>query len=183
MALAFSVSAACSLLVDVEESPVTLDQTVAVPTGTGPATGPSVAEVVRAADGGRDVTLAPALHILSADSSARILAKEGPDRVGAVRGATLLIVSATYDGVDLAQTGPPTIVLGAHTLAPGVTAVDLDDNEVEALRVALLTPKALDLPISFTFHEPGGASGAVASSVHVRVVLQPILHVNIGRSW
>jgi len=163
MALLCLAAAGCSLVIDIEVAPVVLDQTMPAPAGPG------------------KVALAGTLRVFSAETAARQLADRGPDRIGSIRGVTLTIDAATYDGVDLARTGPPTIHLGDHVLPPGTTSVDLDGAEVDRLRVALLTPTALEIPITFVFDAPDAA--AVKDKVHVRLEIQPTLHVDIGKDF
>lgn len=155
------------------------DGTVAVPTKSG--------EIMRAtistqADGARGVLFARQIVVFDDAQAAHDLDRFGPDQIGAIRGVKLLRVESRYDGLDLLRAPPPSLTVGSRTLGPGDDSVELDDDTVDTIRSDLLTPKAVALPFALQVTVPAGASDALASELHVTIVLQPELTVDATRA-
>jgi hypothetical protein len=153
--------------------PVTFDQTL---TGLAP-------ELVAAPPGAREVNQTETLVVIDAAQAAHDLDRFGPDKIGAIRGVSLSLEEERFDGLDLTRAPAPTITIGTATLAPGDDSVDLDDATVNTVRVDLLTPQAVAIPFTMRFTVPADAPDALGPTVHVVLVFQPTLAVDIGHSW
>jgi hypothetical protein len=196
MATACLVAAGCTLMVDIGKDdgidPIQVDRTAAVPardTGGAAALVPAVSPgglgvtLQPADDGGRDLVLATDAVVFTAEQSAHDLQRFGPDKIGAIRGVTLEVVSASYDGVDTTRVAAPTIALAGNLIVPPARSVDLDGHTLDGLRADLLLAQAVTLPMAIRFHVPAGAADALGATIHVTLVIQPTLHVDAGRSW
>lgn len=153
--------------------PVTFDQKL---TGLAP-------QLVPAPMGAREVNLTQTLVVIDAAQAAADLKRFGPDQIGAIRGVNLSVEEESFDGLDLTRAPKPTIFIGTAVLGPDDDSVDLDDDTVNTVRADLLTPQAVAIPFTMRFTVPADAPDALGPTVHVRLVLQPTLAVDIGHSW
>ena len=103
----------------------------------------------------------------------------GPNKIGALRRVKLEVVAVDIEGVDLAMTGPPTLVIGNHSLSgePGAT-VELDDGEVVWLRDKLLAGEPVVTTLTVDLRAPVAALDARMPSLHIIVEIQPTLVID-----
>jgi hypothetical protein len=153
--------------------PITFDKTL---TGLAPALVPAPMDA-------REVNLTETLVVIDAARAAHDLDRFGPDKIGAIRGVSLTVEEETFDGLDLTRAPRPTIYVGSATLGPDDDSVDLDDDTVNTVRADLLTPQAVAIPFTMRFTVPADAPDALGPKVHVVLVFQPTLSVDIGHSW
>jgi hypothetical protein len=153
--------------------PVTFDQTLS---GLAP-------QLVPAPAGAREVNLTETLVVIDAAKAADDLNRFGPDKIGAIRGVSISVEEEKFDGLDLTRAPKPTIYIGTAVLGPDDDGVDLDDETVNTVRADLLTPQAVAIPFTMRFTIPADAPDALGPKIHVRLVLQPTLTVDIGHSW
>jgi len=199
--LLFAVASACNFDVTVGKddgiAPVRYEETVTglptnlsvTPDGQRPVTTRSGATmtltIATATSGARQLSLARDLEVFDDAQSAKHLDHFGPDEIGAIRHVSLALVESRYDGLDATRAAQPALTIGSRTLQPGEpgdTSVDLDGATVEAIRVDLLTPKAVELPFRMTFTIPADAPDALAQELHIVVLLQPTLTVDATRA-
>jgi hypothetical protein len=111
--------------------------------------------------------------------SQRYLESFGPDKIGALRRVTLTVVDVRIEGVDLAVTGPPTLVIAGHSLpgAPGAM-IELDDGQVAWLRDKLLAAEPVVTSLTVDLQTPAGALDARLPSLHIIVEIQPTLVID-----
>lgn len=121
--------------------------------------------------------------LLTAKDSQRYLAKFGPDKIGAIRGVTLELVELRIDGVDLARNAAPTVTLGGHEVAavPGAE-IELDDDQVDDLRAAILGGTELRAPLVIRLEAPLETLDATRPELHILLVVQPTLRVDVTRA-
>lgn len=121
--------------------------------------------------------------LLTAADSQRYLAKFGPDKIGAIRGVTLELVELSIAGADLSRAGPPTLALDGHQL-PGVpgSQIELDDDEVDRLRAAILGGTELRAAVVIRLDAPLETLDATRPELHILLVVQPTLHVDVSRA-
>lgn len=158
--------AACNLNIDIDVDTMRIDSLSAVPAQAAPVLELPLQAIV--------------FNIEQAKDTQR---RFGPDRIAAIRGVRLELISAQYEGIDLERIAAPTITIGTQRLSPEERSLELDGDAVDMLRVKLLLGMALELPLTLTFEVPSNASSAVAPTIHVVLVFQPTLHVDWGRSW
>jgi hypothetical protein len=188
-------TAACALIVDIGKAdgiqPIRLDRSINVPAASSgasallpaPPRGVLGMVVEPTADGGRDAVLAIDLPVFTAEQSAAHRARFGIDKIGAIRGVTLEIISASYDGIDMTRIAAPTFTLAGNTIVPPDRSTDLDSASLDDLRRHLLLAEAVTLPLTIRFHIPAGAEDALGAILHVQLEIQPTLHVDAGKSW
>jgi len=153
--------------------PLTFDQTVS---GLAP-------QLVPAPMGAREVNVTETLIVIDAISAAVDLDRFGPDKIGAIRGVNLSVEEETFDGLDLTRAPKPTLYIGGAVLAPDDDSVDLDDDTVNTVRADLLTPQAVAIPFTMRFTIPADAPDALGPKIHVHMIFQPTLTIDIGHSW
>jgi hypothetical protein len=131
-----------------------------------------------------DIAFSRDIVLITAERSQHYLDRFGPDKIGSMRGVTLTIVQMRIDGVDLGRTGPPTLSLAGHEVigTPGAE-VELDDDQVDELRSRLLAGAELSAPLVISLHAPLEALDASRPSLHIVLVLQPTLHVDVTHSF
>jgi hypothetical protein len=126
------------------------------------------------------VRLAEDVVVVSAGDSQRYLDRFGADKIGAIRGVSLELVSLRVDGVDLARAAPARITLGGHELqgVRGAT-LELDDDQVDDLRAAILGGTEMRLPLLIELDAPLEALDASRPRLHIVLVVQPTLRVDV----
>lgn len=121
--------------------------------------------------------------VVSAADSARYYQRFGPDKIGAIRGVTLEILEISMDGVDLTRTAAPRVTFWGHAVQGRVgEEVELDDDQVDTLRAAILGGTDLRVPLVLTLDTPLEALDETRPELHIVIVVQPTLHVDVTRA-
>ena len=127
------------------------------------------------------VVLTEDIEILSASDSAHYRNKFGDDKIGALRGVTLELVEIRIEGLDLARSSPPQIFLWDQRMDAVVGAeIELDDPEVDAIRAAMLGETQLLAPLALSLDAPLDALDATRPELHIVLVVQPTLRIDVA---
>lgn len=127
------------------------------------------------------VVFATDVAILSAADSARYRNRFGDDKIGSLRGVTLELVELRVDGMDLARSSPPQIFLWDHRIDATIGAeIELDDREVDAIRAAMLGETELRAPLIVALDAPLEALDATRPELHIVLVVQPTLRIDVA---
>ena len=130
-----------------------------------------------------DIVVTRTVEVIDEEHARHYRDELGPDKIGALRRVELTIVEVSIDGVDLAMSGPPTLVLFGHSMPGEVGAtIELERGQVDWLRARLLAGDPIATSLTVDLQAPVAALDDRLPSLHIVVEVQPTLVIDGSRA-
>jgi hypothetical protein len=129
-------------------------------------------------DGGRRITMSKELPLLGAEAAIYYRDLFGEDRIRAIKGVDLQVVSLDVEDVDLEITGPPVVAAAGVPLS--TSRVSVSDEILLLLREKLIAGEEIRVPVSLTFElGPDALTALPPRRLHVDMTVQPTLYIHL----